>query len=108
MKDIKVIPVILDNTPLPSLLNDVKHIYYQGGKEEDRKNIIQSVTGHSPSRNFIRSIVKKYHEVIHYTDDPIGFAACPRCGSSKLKSGMYTDYERDENYFIIDVLNVAL
>ena len=100
-KNPKVIPIILDDTPLPELIRDLKYLRYHDGNEQDRKEIIKSITGHSPSLNFIRAIVKKYQEVIHDDCDPLGIAACPRCGSP-LKKGMYTDYERDKNYFFAE------
>lgn len=98
----KIIPITLDDTPLPDLINDLKYVRYQNGSEKDRDEIIKSVTGHAPSVNLIKAIVKKYHEVIHDPDDPLGIAVCPKCGSPDLKKMMYTDYERDENYYIAE------
>jgi hypothetical protein len=99
-----VIPIVLDDTPLPELLADIRYIKYEGGSEEDRKSIINAVTGHGPSEGFIKAIVNKYNEVI-YDDsvrDPFGLKACPKCGSEKLKGGDYTNYERDDVYFFIE------
>ncbi len=98
----KVIPIILDDTSLPSLINDLKYIRYHDGDENDRNEIIKNITGHAPSLNLIKAIVKKYHEVIHDPNDPLGVAVCPKCGSPELKKGMYTDYDRDENYYIVE------
>ena len=99
----RVIPIILDDTPLPKLIADIRYIRYSGGTEKDRNNIVNSVTGHGPSFNFIKAIVKKYHEVItnHEGGDPFGLRACPRCGSTRLEGGSYTDDERDEVYYVL-------
>jgi hypothetical protein len=99
----KVIPIILDDTPLPTLIADIKYIRFEGGTEKDRSNIVRAVTGELPSQEFIRAIVRKYHEVIHDEDsrDPFGLKACPRCGGTKLKRSSFTDYDRDEMYFIL-------
>ena len=96
----KVIPILIDETPLPSLIADIKYIRYEGGSEEDRKNIVMSISGKAPSQDFIRAIVKKYHEVIYDMDskDPFGLKACPSCGSTKLKGGSHFDHNRDEEY----------
>lgn len=99
----RVLPVRLDDTQLPELLYDIKYIRYLGGKEEDRWSIIQAVSGHKPSHDFIKAIVKKYHEVIRDPNakDPFGIVACPECGSTKIKGSDYTDYEHDETYFTL-------
>ena len=93
----RVLPILLDDTPLPELLSDICYIRYHDGTEEDRREIVRAVTGQRPSRNFIRAIIKKYREVIYCepsyrrdgTYNPLGIAVCPACGSERLK---YTDY----------------
>jgi hypothetical protein len=99
----RVLPILLDNTPLPELLADIRYIRYHGGTEEDRWTLIQAVSGRKPSHNFIKAIVKKYHEVIRDPDakDPFGLVACPNCGSTRLKGSSYTDYKHDETYFVL-------
>jgi len=100
----RVIPIVLDDTPLPELIADIRYLRYGGGSEEDRRSIVNSVTGGEPSMNFIKAIVKKYHEVIKDPEDgdPFGLRACPECGCTKLKGGTYTDYDRDEVYYILE------
>lgn len=99
----KVLPIVLDETPLPEIISDICYIKYHGGIEKDRWEIIRAITGHAPSYNFIKAIVKKYHEVIYDPNakDPFGIVACPSCGSKRLKGSSYTDYEHDEVYFIL-------
>ncbi len=99
----RIIPLLLDDTPKPPLLEDVHHIKYEGGTEQDRENLIESITGNKPSMNFVRAIVKKYHEVIYDPNakDPFGVKFCPTCGSDKLKGSSVTDYAHDEEYFIL-------
>ena len=100
----KIIPILLDDSRPPELLADIKHKKYEGGTEKDREEIVKSITGKLPSQNFIRAIVKKYHEVIVDTtdqNDPLPFKACPECGCMDLERGSFTDYEHDETYFHI-------
>lgn len=100
----RVIPIVLDDTPLPELMADIRYIKYDGGSEKDRNTIINSITGHGPSEDFIKAIVKKYNEVItdHTEQNPLGLRACPKCGSTRLRGGRYTDYERDKLYYILE------
>ncbi len=88
----RVIPVRLDSTPVPALLADLRYVRYRGGKEDDRREIVQAVTSHGPSASFIRAIVRKYWEVVRNSDkkDTFGLAACPTCGSEKIEP--YTDW----------------
>jgi hypothetical protein len=99
----RVLPIILDNTPLPPLIADLKYIRYSGGNEDDRIELISAITGRKPSRNFIKAIVKKYHEVIYDPDgkDPFGLVACPKCGSDRLHGSSFTDYDHDDVYYIL-------
>jgi len=99
----KILPIILDETPQPEIISDIRYVRYRGGIEEDRWEIIRAVTGHAPSSNFIKAIVKKYHEVIHDPNakDSFGIVACPQCGSERLKGSSFTDYQHDEVYFIL-------
>lgn len=101
--NVKIIPIMLDRTPLPTIISSYKYIKYMSGTEKDRSKIIQSVTGKEPSMNFIKAIVKKYNEVIF--DDENGDVfynkVCPQCGEDDLKRQCITDYEHDESYYCI-------
>jgi hypothetical protein len=96
----RVIPVVLDDTPKPPLICDLKQVEYHGGKEEDRRMIVEAVTGEAPSQNFIRAVVRKYYEVISSNDDdPFGLAVCPRCGGNNLRRSSHSDESR--TYFFL-------
>ncbi len=99
----RIIPILLDDTSLPPLIQQLRYIRYKGGTEEDRAYIIEAVSGHKPSGDFIRAIVRKYNEVIFNPDleGPFPYVACPSCGSKRLKGSSFTDYRRDEVYFSI-------
>ena len=102
--NIIIIPILLDDTPLPAIVASLLWIKYSDGNENDRYNIIKAVTGETPSRNFIKAIVKKYNEVIYGDEDGSVFPekACPRCGDLDMKYQMCTDYKRDETYYIVN------
>jgi hypothetical protein len=82
-----VIVVRLDDAPVLPLLADIQYIRYRCGSEEDRRNLVFAVAGRSPSGSLIRSIVKKYHEVIRSAEreDSFGLIACPQCGSDRIE-----------------------
>ena len=97
----RIIPMLLDDTPLPPLLQPLKYIRYQGGNEEDRASIVESISGSKPSQDFIRAIVQKYNEVIYNPDlpGPFPYEACPSCGSRRLKGS--SAMIRDDMWYII-------
>ena len=98
-----IIPILIDETPLDILLLDLRHLEYEGGTETDRSEIIHAITGRSPSQNFLKAVVKKYHEVISDPDakDPFGLKCCPFCGSERLKGSTQIDYTHDEAYHFL-------
>lgn len=99
----RILPVILDETPLPELISDIRYVKYRGGLEEDRREIVSAIAGYRPTHNFIKAIVKKYHEVIYDPDakNPFGLVFCPKCGNDRFKESTHTDYEHDEVYYIL-------
>ena len=93
-----VIPILLDRTPLPELLADIKAIKYRDGREEDRRDLIRAITGHNPSANFIRAVVRKYHEIVHSPQktETFGLKVCPMCGSESIEA--WEDLEVDYDW----------
>jgi hypothetical protein len=87
---LQLIPVRLDNTPLPPLIADLKYVRYSGGTETDRFAIVSAVTHRRAAEEFTKAIVRKYKELIG--GGPLGLRACPECGSSAL------DWKKDPGY----------
>lgn len=100
---VKIIPLCLDDTPLPRLISHYRYIKYSGGSETDRREIVSAVTDKLPSRNYIKAIVKKYNEVIFDTEanDPFMLKACPACGETDLQYQGTLDEEHDEKYYFV-------
>lgn len=100
----RILPIIIDETPLPELISDIQYIKYKGEPEEDRRDIVTAITGHGPHKKFIRAIVKRYQEVIRgpvTKYPPFGFIACPKCGSDKLEEAIQSDENCEEWYFVL-------
>ncbi len=103
---LKIVPIRLDNEPLPPFLQSIKYIRWRGGTEEDRNEIVRAIKGKKPEQDYIRAIVKKYHEVIIDSNlleegAPLPYKACPECGSTKLRGSSYINYSKDEEYFLL-------
>src|SRR5437016_6986118 len=60
----RIIPIKLDDAPLPSLLADILYLRYTEPIDEERQKIIKSVTGHLPSENFANAIIKMYYQIV--------------------------------------------
>jgi hypothetical protein len=106
-KTLVIIPLKIDDTELPPLLSDIRHISYHGGTEDDRREIVNAISGKQPTVNFMKAVVKKYNEVVYEKDydgpDPFGnIKACPSCGSTDFKRSMFNDYARDDIWFFIE------
>ncbi len=97
-KNVKIIPILLDNTPIPQIISDLKYYRYKGGNETDRDELIKMITGTSPSSNYIKAIIKKYRELIGDDENP---SYCPRCGEKKFNYDQDTD-SWGEVYHYID------
>jgi hypothetical protein len=80
---LKVLPILLDNEQLPSLLLDLQHIRYKKEPEEDRMSIIKAVTGQLPLENYIKAIEKLRNNSLK--NIPLGYI-CPNCGNINLRS----------------------
>lgn len=97
-----IIPILLDDTPLPPIIASRLSIKFTNGTEDDRYRIIQAVSGKSPSSNYIEAIVKKYNEIVYDADslEMLPFKACPKCGKEHLKHTCVNI--RDDILFVVE------
>ena len=79
----RIIPVLLDDTPLNPLLAPLKHIWLSQDRSEARAQIVGAVTGRTPRRSLVKALVDLFNEVI-YDYGGEDFSYCPRCGSDDL------------------------
>lgn len=98
----KIIPIVLDDTPLPSILEDISYIRFSDDIEEAREKIVSAITGHSPSQNYIKAVVKEYNQVIidNESNEPFRIKACPNCGSVNIIKSEIIDERHDEVYYV--------
>lgn len=96
---LRVVPVRLDETPLPPLLQPLKYLRIEDGIP----SVVDAIMGFSSDRDRLRSIQKVLDgagiEVAYfYGYGPM--VACPKCGGGidGLEGWSATDYARDDQY----------
>lgn len=94
----KVIPVLLDDTPLPPLLAPIKSVVM-----DDPAEVVRSVMGFASERERLKAIQDVLDSLaieVRYFYGYGAMVACPRCGAGvdALEQWGATDYERDDQY----------
>ncbi|MCL6090338.1 MAG: toll/interleukin-1 receptor domain-containing protein [Candidatus Thermoplasmatota archaeon] len=100
----KIIPVLLDETTVPTIIQDLRHHRYEGGTENDWKTIVWSITGVLIKNTMRRAIIDLYKETVYVEENtdsgawyPFGYKVCPSCGSPELAGNSFF---YDENVYI--------
>jgi hypothetical protein len=97
--EIRVIPVKLDEAPLPPLLRPLKYVTLDDGVAE----VVDAVMGFSTDRDRLKAI----QAVLDEAEIEVGYfhgygaaVGCKRCGAglAALKQWSATDYARDDQY----------
>lgn len=99
---LRIIPLMLDKTPLPSLVAD-----YRGFNLEDPKSfneIVQEIVGFSPDTELAKVLQARLLELVQGKStliDPLPYFVCPKCGPTSLERQQAWDRERDDRYLLI-------
>jgi hypothetical protein len=96
----KIIPCLLDETPLPLLISDRKGIDFTSARERILE-LAGDLTGTRARKDRLRAIQAAIEELdvewnLHPMVGPM--ICCPRCGNEKLEAYDQTDYEHDRRY----------
>jgi hypothetical protein len=96
----KIIPCLLDETPLPGLIADRKGIDFSDPKEGILE-LVGDMTGTRTRKDRLLAIQAAIQELdvewnIHPMVGPM--VCCPRCGNEKLEGYEQTDYKNDRSY----------
>jgi len=93
----KTIIVKLDDTPLPPLLQTLKHLCLTGNSEEDYREIVHAVTGEKPREDYAQALLVAYGEEFYDYQSGKVFPhiRCPDCGGKNLVE--------DKDYIVGDV-----
>lgn len=102
-KSLRIIPVMTDDTPLPTLLAD--YLGFEVGANNSIGAIAAKICGLPSEAAVIRRINETLRELTHdadATNDPLPYKRCPECGEDSFNRRTATDYARDNNYYIIE------
>jgi hypothetical protein len=96
---LRIVPVMLDQTPLPRLVADFLGFDLSSG------DVAQQVTGQPRDIQIAQRLQARLQSLavanVH-PSDPFGLLICPSCGSGDLKRTSATDDRRDETYYLIN------
>ena len=99
---LRIVPVMVDDTPLPVLVADYRGLSAKGSKAIAK--VARQICGSPSDAKIIRRLKKRLQELTFDSeakDDPLPFKRCPDCGEDDFKRESATDYARDEIYYII-------
>jgi len=89
-RTIKIIPIRLDDEPLPALLRDIKYIRYSNNLLGVVNQLLEAINGPSPRRSH-REVLATLQSDLLQDEDPLPIIACPTCGSVKIRKDMNGD-----------------
>lgn len=101
--DARIIPIRLDEAPLPPLLTRLRWIDLRNAREINLREVAQEVLGVQQERDYLRAVqrfldsgeldVREFHGY-----GPM--VGCPRCGAGadQLEGWEQIDYDRDNEY----------
>jgi hypothetical protein len=96
---LRIIPVMLDDTPLPALVADYKGIRVT--RELPLEEITSKILGYRPDHEIAALLQSRLLELSNYGQgsmDPLPYLVCPRCGSTNLERRQSVDEERGDMY----------
>lgn len=100
---LRIIPLIMDGTPLPSLVADYRGFdLSDGGMELD--DVVKEMTGHPRDVEIAKRLQARLQEITAtnlHPNDPFGILICPSCGLDDFKRGSHVD-GRDNQWYLID------
>lgn len=101
--DLRIIPLMVDNTALPALVADYRGFNLAGGVTLDE--VVREMTGRPRDIEVAQRLQARLHELTGQNidpRDPFGVIICPTCGSDQLDRTTSIDHKRDDLYYIIE------
>jgi hypothetical protein len=100
---LRIVPVMLDGTPLPVLIADYRGFDLVGG-DCTMEDVVVGLTGAPKDRELAALLQRRLNEVTQGSteaDPMFGVLVCPRCGGAEFERSQAVDYERDDVYYVI-------
>ena len=99
---LRIVPVMIDDTPLPTLVADYKG--FSARTNGALGKVAAQICGTPSEAKIVRRLKKRLDEMTYDKDapgDPLPFKRCPDCGEDAFDRKTATDHEHDEVYYII-------
>lgn len=99
-ESLRIIPIMLDDTPLPILVADYRG--FDAKTDQSLDEIAHQVSGVQPDKELIRRLQNQLLDLLPddaAVTDPLPFFVCPRCGAAKLKR--FTQSNVHGTYYIV-------
>jgi len=99
---LRIVPIVLDETPLPTTAADYKGFKAPSAKSISR--IAAQIFGSPSAAKLVRRLKERLHELTFdegAKNDPLPYKRCPDCGESRFDRSSMTDPVRDDIYYLI-------
>ncbi len=100
-QSLRIVPIMVDNTPLPTLIADYRG--FSINAETKMEDIAADITGKPSDIEIARRLQEKLLDLTwsNSTGDPLPYLVCPQCGAPELKRSQQTDFKNDKSYYTI-------
>ncbi len=100
---LRIVPVLVDGTPLPIMVAEYKG--FDLATIPDLQRIAAEITGIPDNRNLAQLLQRRLHELAEAEiapDNPIRILVCPECASKNLSvERSYDGYSDHDVYFVL-------
>ncbi len=99
---LRIVPVMVDDTPLPTLVADYKG--YAAPTPRSLGKIAAAISGNTSEAKLVKRLKERLYELTideNAKNDPLPYKRCPDCGSARLERKSATDPRRDDMYYFI-------
>lgn len=100
---LRIVPVMLDETPLPVLVADYRGFNLTGGNCT-MEDVVEGLTGTRTDQELAALLQRRLNEVTQGSteaDPMFGVLVCPSCGGTDFERSQAIDYDRDDAYYTI-------
>lgn len=100
-QSLRIVPIMLDDTPLLTLIADYKG--FSINNETRMEDIAAEITGRPSDVEIAKRLQEKLLDLTcqNSCGDPLPYLVCPLCGASELKRSQQIDHRNDRSYYII-------
>jgi hypothetical protein len=101
-KTLHIVPILVDDTPLPTLVADYKGYVVRSSRSLG--GVAADISGNSSEAKLVQRLIKRLDELTIDEDarnDPLPYKRCPQCGSDQLERKSALDPRDDDMYYFI-------